>query len=1785
MKILSYALLLLLILSQPASADPITAIITAIGTAFKAGLTVKAIATFALRTLVSAGISMLVQKFKKRKQRQPGIQTSATTTGGTDPQGTVVGRFATAGHLIYQNSHGENRVYLTHVIELGDIPGANLRRLVIDGEYSDIGTEWDPNVGYQLLSKVSEGWGYGWIRFYDGSQLAADSRLVELYGEDPDRPWTSDHILTGLNYAVLTFYRSDKIYPSGRPQVRFELDGPGFYDPRQDSTAGGDGTQRWSDPSTWQPSENLMVIAYTVMRGITLPCGSVWGGGFPAEDLPYAEWAAAMDACDLGVGGGNRPQFRGGMEVRFEEAPADFLEEVFASANAEIVELGGFWYPMVGSVDTYAAELTEGDLLVSEGWKSDPFPGLEKAYNAVTITHPSPNALWNPSAPITLTRPAWEAEDGGQRVFDLKLPMVYNAQQARQLGNALLKENRRFRSHRLPLPPEFARLRPLLKLRLTSEWYGYTAKTFTITEMAFDLLTLNVSVSLREWDHNDFDPDLSLEIPDAPQVTAPIVTQDAGVPGFGVTGVEITDANGVVRGVGIRAVWNTSLAATTDGLSFQARVKDGDGERFDASTTDLEHGTFRLEPMQSNTQYEARVKPISKSRTTQWTAWVPVTTPAFHIQRDELDELVTNEIEAAQAAADQAAADALQALADAGAVQGDFDALTLGYTGSTLQQSLVDLLDDAGAYTDSREVVLQSSIDNTRAMDLPSDFAQDGLYWQSTSGGAPGQNVIDSRWKFYTSSSGWRFAYLTNADYSGNVVWLTTRGTFTPRIGRRYKLTMRCVLWGSPSAGPHFSLFFRTLNGNYDYVGVTGFTDFSRSQSAYEEFSIEVECDSSNVNEHWRAGMYVRGNDFTGGDNFQITKLLVEDITETAEINANLQENYYTAVDTDNAIAVREAIMQAQVNAAQADATQALATGATNTSAIAVQETLLRASLGRGGLQDGLSTEEFWVGGWDQDDDERATAQTPSERYPSFAHHQGNLEGGYLRLTNDYRVLSERYLRPMVDGQKWRVTLRCRWRILPTTPQLRIWITGSRFGVYQGYSTVQTYYSSFNDTSFVDLTFEITPSVTGLSTSLQCDKWGLMIGPMYGSGTTDGEFELSAVTIEDATVTSTLDAQITDIKQVDVDALTGTALGALLTQLDVDAGGISATILAQGGAIADLEGNASAGYLIQAQAGGEVSLLQLVAADGISGPVSVAKLAASDILLDGSVATKQLAVTDFSGNLWTNGDFREGDFRGYQEADIATVTGAGWEIVARDENSSVGCEQDAPATHILKIPTSSTRYDLDHDTKIVGVRTGDSITISADLAEWGASAAADARIMIEVAGRQADGTWNGEGHYTEFTADQGNDWVRKTNTWTATKDHAHLSLRIRRNGSTDQRNIAVTNIEIIRRRKGTTMITPKGVTAELMAADSVNAKEVVVEGSITAQLFEAGAVNTEILTITDYLDMDANETGMRIGKQSIADASDGAYFGRTDIDGSSGFGFYISRYAGGQEQHIKMTEQDGLEITNAVFKVGAGTADRTTYTSTTTYNIPAGTTSVSLAVIGGGGGGGGGGAIDGGAATLGGNGSDSVIVLKDGTTTIKTWTASGGAGGGVAPGSPASPYAPYGSGGAGGRGSPGNSDSNPGDDALPGVAGSVKSANKYDVSGLSNPKLEITIGGGGAGGSGYENGSPGGAGFAEVTVHGDATVDAGPISRIQTANGTVSLTTGNDTQLPSFNSPGLWQVWGGPANLVIQIDNEGSGGTTTLVGGEGTFPSARNRPKVLSSPGNATLHYRFWPMG
>lgn len=101
--------------------------------------------------------------------------------------------------------------------------------------------------------------------------------------------------------------------------------------------------------------------------------------------------------------------------------------------------------------------------------------------------------------------------------------------------------------------------------------------------------------------------------------------------------------------------------------------------------------------------------------------------------------------------------------------------------------------------------------------------------------------------------------------------------------------------------------------------------------------------------------------------------------------------------------------------------------------------------------------------------------------------------------------------------------------------------------------------------------------------------------------------------------TSSLASAITTLSS-SVSAAQSTADGAA-----ADVSNLSSTVTTQASTLATLEGNLSSGYLIKAQAGGAVSLLEMIAADGSGGkPSSIIKLSADKIILDGTIGNAHI---------------------------------------------------------------------------------------------------------------------------------------------------------------------------------------------------------------------------------------------------------------------------------------------------------------------------------------------------------------------------------------------------------------------------------------------------------------------------------------------------------------------------------------------------------------------------------
>lgn len=642
MKILDRILLTLAlaVAAGPALADPATLVITALG------VSSTSVAAFAIRIGVGLAFSALSQALAggvaNANAAPNGITLRSTTAGEQTPQSFILGTYVTAGNLTApEMSHGidGDTRYLTRVVDLSDVQVTALDALIINGERAQLATGspatltmtsgdgTTPAIHPDYGPTVNKGdfIGFAWCRFKDGSQTSADAMLLDKYGSYPQRPWENTMVGRGVAYAVMTFlWRDSPQVWQGSPDVKFIVQGIRLYDPRKDSTAGGSGAHRYGTTSTHEWSDNPVVMIYNLLRGIQIRGGAIFGGGFAAADLPYATWAAAMNACDVLIG--SRKTYTAGYEVFMGgsdaggQSPADVVEELLKACAGQIADVGGTLYIRVGAPGLPVKFITDDDILVTQGQELDPFPGSEDSYNIVHATWVNPSQLWTvKEAKPVRAQDAIDA-DGQELVADIALPAVTVGQQVQQLMNAWLKDAQRHRRQTITLPPDGILLRPLDVIDWTSDRNGYVGKAFEIGQIGIDPQTLCTTLSMREVNPNDYDwevgDEIAVEAPSIEKVNPSAQT----VPAFTATSISIQDASGTGRRPAIRMNWSTPLPGVT-ALKLQVRVKATATLIFNGSTEDVETGAYRLAAgVLPETTYECRARLVGP-RDTAWTAW------------------------------------------------------------------------------------------------------------------------------------------------------------------------------------------------------------------------------------------------------------------------------------------------------------------------------------------------------------------------------------------------------------------------------------------------------------------------------------------------------------------------------------------------------------------------------------------------------------------------------------------------------------------------------------------------------------------------------------------------------------------------------------------------------------------------------------------------------------------------------------------------------------------------------------------------------------------------------------------------------------------------------------------------------------------------------------------------------------------------------------------------------------------------------------------------------------
>jgi hypothetical protein len=610
---------------------------------FLAGTIAVPILAAGLGIAASIGLNYVAQALSGT-EAEPADKSSFGTegtlvAGGAIPRSFGIGTHVSAGSLTYANYWGYSgetpNAYLTQVIAVSDMPREQLLEVWIQGERCTLSGRVDPTKGTAVEQYYKDGVDHLWIKYYNGTQTTADPFLYTVVSS-ADRPYSINRVGTGICYVIATALVEEKLF-SGFPTFKFVLSGIPLYDPSRDSTNGGSGAHRYSDPSTWGGDGDQLpaVQAYNILRGIRYNGSWLYGlqNMTGAARLPAANWNAQIAKCRASIIGeaGPEPTYRAGGQINVDARPADAIEALLTACQGRLSEIGGFYKIHLGAPDSATFAWSDEDLLSSEQQVYRPFFGLADSVNGIQGTYPDPAQGWETATAPALYRTDLEVRDGNRRLMaNPQFAFVPYRAQVQRLQKSGIEEAQRARTHVIAFPPSYWVVEPGDIGSWNSFRNGYEDKLFRV-DSAVDRGNLDVVLNVTEVDPSDYDWEHGTDYTGVS--TGPTSfprPQPQGVIDWYAEGTVLYDADGLGRHAAIRIAWDGTLPGVV-GIQYEVRlsadlshVTRGRTDQLAAGALIISQGIIPLTAYQVRGQYLP-----SAPREMLWSDWLAVVTPGL----------------------------------------------------------------------------------------------------------------------------------------------------------------------------------------------------------------------------------------------------------------------------------------------------------------------------------------------------------------------------------------------------------------------------------------------------------------------------------------------------------------------------------------------------------------------------------------------------------------------------------------------------------------------------------------------------------------------------------------------------------------------------------------------------------------------------------------------------------------------------------------------------------------------------------------------------------------------------------------------------------------------------------------------------------------------------------------------------------------------------------------------------------------------------------------------------
>jgi hypothetical protein len=462
--------------------------IAAVGTFFAAG---TAVAVVVKTILINVALGALTKALtKKPKYTAPPVNISVKNT--IENRRIILGKRRAGGVFVFYgttSTGGSTKDLLWYVIVYAGHQCNDVQDIWLDTERipdADI----NPTTGAVATAKFA---GKLNIWRYNGtSGQTVNTELDSAFTE-----WTSDHRLRGCTYTVVKMQRDDAAFPNGAPQsVTALIEGALLYDSRLDSTNGGSGSHRRTDPSTWAYSTNPALAARWYLTG-----GSVHNDlttrlvryGLREIDsrINDAYFRSEANVCDETLSGANAPpsgtqkRYECNLEISTGEDRRTILEAILATMAGTVTYVQGQWRVHAGKYDTPLYSFTQNDLY-GELESEDTTPH-EARYNQVAAVYIDSSQQYVEQTTLFRTDAAYETQDGDEPIpREIDLRGVTDQYQAQRLAEIDLRKSRMMRTIKMRGARNLLKIAPNETFNLSHSRWSWSSRVFRCIEREFE---------------------------------------------------------------------------------------------------------------------------------------------------------------------------------------------------------------------------------------------------------------------------------------------------------------------------------------------------------------------------------------------------------------------------------------------------------------------------------------------------------------------------------------------------------------------------------------------------------------------------------------------------------------------------------------------------------------------------------------------------------------------------------------------------------------------------------------------------------------------------------------------------------------------------------------------------------------------------------------------------------------------------------------------------------------------------------------------------------------------------------------------------------------------------------------------------------------------------------------------------------------------------------------------------------------------------------------------------